>query len=767
MLGFREWVVLDEVRTEIYESILADIALHEAFNKTLDLYNEAVSGRWRLFAEESSEEKPEEIELDDPFAGGENAKPVSVAEPDPPRPSGPSDAEVAKRIQELAWAVRWSSMIDRLEAVKQIGEIYEKEWMPLMARRNDEIEKEYKRVSAAAKSDEEARRLVGQKFGMSTYEVGKVLAGMHNEWSVIGESDDFELPDFEKDDAEDTQGASDAQDSSDTSFEKELKRIRAKAEPLLVKLGYLENGELDGGEPYERQRLLGIAIEGAKDEGGNEPPDNEVTKRLRSDPSARAEARRDLQQILHDKFIGVAGSSYRASSQKMGSLGKGSDGSKGGRRGSAYFQGAEDVINQGVMSIMKSLTHRTVRQDMTATEWDQNMKVLNDKAGPDEVLGSINIRVSKGAGRDEGRARKKSVGLSAKSKDSPIYLSGGAMQDDGTQASIDPKDYRSQDSLGASERGETRDALISAFRDAMHELKETDPLWAMLVCLKMNLGCNSDGSMPPHKAEDLLKMAMPDSQGNQSPEGFFSRIGLSGTAAGQADDQLTRKLQLGDYWDSLKDLKGKRGRRPSPKMADGSPMRERPTDNLALAKEWDKFKMTVKDSAQEAFKWLSKRMYELVAEYSPEFSRPAGYVSASSWDLARFLRTQFRPPAANVTEKRPAKGEQEIKLEFKEKQRVRNLSGEMEDADVTTKAWDILVKDNSISIFQSHPEGFEDNEFEFEIPSLTACPACGGSDDNCTACGGDGMALDPAAIRKLEWDLRNLLIRNQRKVSRG
>jgi hypothetical protein len=767
MLGFREWVVLDETRTEIYESILADIALHDAFKKTFDLYNEAVSGRRRRFAEDSSEENTDEIELDDPFAGGENAKPVRVAQPDPPRPSGPSDAEVAKRIQELAWAVRWGAMLDRLEAVQQIGEIYKNEWMPLMARRNEEIEREYKRASAATRSDEEARRLVGQKFGMSTYEVGKVLAGMHNEWSVIGEADDFELPDFDNDDGADPQGSSEVQDSSDISFEEYLKQIRAKAEPLLVKLGYLNDGDLDSGEPYERQRLLGSAIEGAKNEQGNEPPDNEVTKLLKSDPSARAASRRELQQLLHDKFIDTANSSYRSKSQKMGSLGKGSDGTRGGRRGSVYFQGAEDVINQGVMSVMRSLTHRPVKQDMTAIEWKKELKVLNGTAVPDEVLGSIGTRVSKGAGRDEGRARKRASGLTGNSEDSPTFLSGGAMKDDGTQGSIDPKDYRSQDSLGASERGETRDALISAFRDAMRELKEMDPLWAMLVCLKMNLGCNSDGSMPPHKAEDLLKMAMPDSQGNQSPEGFFSRIGLSGTAAGQADDQLTRKIQLGDYWDSLKDLKGKRGRRPSPKMADGSPMRERPTDNLALAKEWDKFKMTVKDSTQEAFKWLSKRMYELVAEYSPEFSRPAGHVSPSSWDLARFLRTQFRSPAANVTEKRPAKGEQEIKLEFKEKQRVRSLSGEMEDADVTTKAWDILVKDNSISIFQSYPEGFEDNEFEFEIPAPTTCPACGGSDDNCQTCGGDGMALDPAAIRKLEWDLRNLLIRSQRKVSRG
>jgi len=43
---------------------------------------------------------------------------------------------------------------------------------------------------------------------------------------------------------------------------------------------------------------------------------------------------------------------------------------------------------------------------------------------------------------------------------------------------------------------------------------------------------------------------------------------------------------------------------------------------------------------------------------------------------------------------------------------------------------------------------------------------CGGSDDSCEACGGDGLALDASELRDLEYKLRNVLIRDQRKVGK-
>jgi hypothetical protein len=456
----------------------------------------------------------------------------------------------------------------------------------------------------------------------------------------------------------------------------------------------------------------------------------------------------------------------------MGSMGKDSSGTKGGRRGSMYFQGAEDVLNQGIISIMRSLTVRRPNQDMVAPPWDEDLTVLtaDSEKNPGAVLGTVGARMSvQAATRDEIRGRNKAAGQKTSSEGTPTYLGGGAMQDDGTQGSIDPSDFRTQDSLTNAERAETRTDLFTSFRDAMKELKDKDPLWAMLVCLKLDLGCTPDGSMPDRKAQEILRIqaALPSSLSAQTPEFFLSRLGLADMKRGEADNELTRRVQAGGYWDRMKDLKGRTARRSSPSMPDGTPMKDRPADNAALAKEWDKFKATVRDAAGEAFKWIAKRMYELIAERNQDFARPVGQRAPTSWDMGRFLKAQFRPPLVKITESRPTRDEHEIKLEFKERQRSRGLSGETEDAYVTTKAWDILVKGNGISMIQVFPEGFEDNEFEFSIPSPKTCKVCGGSDDSCEACGGDGLALDASELRDLEYKLRNVLIRDQRKVGKG
>jgi len=788
MMDFREWVLLGEVREEVQGSILRDLALSEAFKDLLEFYNSAVATGLGVFRESDEDDEDDgPAEIADPFTGDEDAKPASVADDEEDETSADEedrrerrvsqdqepDSVVAKRIQELAWKVRWGAMLDRKEAIDRIRKIYDEEWMPLMARRQEQIRGEYEKA-AKSYSDEDARREVGKKFGMSTYEVGRLLASAQNEWSVIkeeeGDDDDFKLPRFDDEEEEPNEEA---------TFDDGIRRIRTSVEPLLIKLGYIEEGDLSRGRDreYDRQRLLGRAMKGAYDEVGNEPPKNEATEELKSDPGKRAEAKRRLQEELHNRFRRTAEASYFANSKTMGRSDKVA-GSSGGRRGSVYFQGYEDILNQGVMSVMNSLTRRNPTKDMTAPEWDEDIKVLaaDVENEPGAVLGSIGARMSHlSATRDEARARNKASGQASGSTAGPTFLGSGAMQDDGTQGNIDPSDRTDQGSLANAETSETRGQILTAFRRAMAELKDKDPLHAMLICMKLDLRCGQNGD---YISGDIFGSNFsPHGSGIQTPESFFSRIGLADLARGEADHELTRRIS--PHWDRLKDLKGKAGRRAAPTMSDGSPMKERPAGNPALAKEWDKFRATVRDAAGEAFKWIAKRVFEIMGDMNREYARPAGQRDPSSWDMARFLRAQFPPPTARVTESKPtapsgsrlgmraaAAGEHSIKLEFRERKKVRQSDGSTEEFYAPIKVWDILVQDDNISIFQSFPEGFEDNDFEFKMPEMEDC-TCGGSDETCDKCGGRGLFMDSSKLRDLEYRLRNLLIRDQRRVGKG
>jgi len=582
------------------------------------------------------------------------------------------------------------------------------------------------------------------------------------------DEDDFTPPSFDDDDDQPER----------ESFEDNIKRIRRAVEPILIRLGYLAEGDLGEGREYDRQRLLGRAMEGAYNETGNEPPKNDATAELKSSPEKRAEAKTRLQEALHRRFARLAQSSYMANSKRMGGFGKGTAGSKGGRRGSIYFQGAEDIMNLGVVSVMNSLTARRPNKEMVAPPWNEDLTVLSADAEKESeaILGSIGARMSgRFSTRDEARSRKRSSGLSSASEDAPTFLGSGATQEDGTQGNIDPSDRSDHGSLSNAEASETRNQIMTAFRRAMMELKDRDPLHAMLVCMKLDLGCSQNGDYI--RGDIFGSNFSSQGSGPQTPEGFFSRMGLADLKRGEADDELAKRIT--PHWNRLKDLKGKAGRRVAPTMPDGSPMTERPAGKPELANEWDKFKNTVRDAAGEAFKWIAKRVYEIMGDMNSDYARPAGQRDPSSWDMARFLKVQFPPPMAKVTESTPsvnpsssrgmmarASDERSIRLEFREKRRVRQDDGSTEEVYAPMKVWDILVQGDDINIFQSFPEGFEDNDFEFKMPELDDCP-CRGSDETCDKCGGRGAFRNPAKLRELEYSIRNLLIRDQRRTGKG
>lgn len=742
MLGFRDWIVLDWVRVEIYEGILEDMRLKEARRNFLEFYNRAVSGRWDLILE-SDEEDDTPAEIDDPFASGDdNVKPSWVAEDDddeekaPAKPEqkphrGESPVAKAKALKDAAQRVRWTAMLDRAELVVQVRKIYEDEWVPLMKKRDDEIRRRYQDEVGKGVDELDARREVGKKFGISAHEVGKIVAPRKVEWAVVREAGEApaKLPRFGR----------------KKSFEDELNDIREKVEPLLVKLGYLESGQLKFGDLAEKIELIDRAISGAAREEGNDPPDNEAVGELRKNPSSREKARSELMGLLHGAFEGTARGSWMASSSRViGAEGK-------SKRGSQDHQGPEDILNQGIASIFRSLTSREPNKDMTVPPWREKLEVLtNDpNENPDQIIGSLGARFSaRNAGRDEKRGRNNAAGRSGDSAGGVTYLSAGAAQDDGTQSSIDPEDARTSDSITTMAGRDTRSEFIEAFQRAMAELKDLDPLWAMLACIRLGLHCSADGSMPRGSANAILGLvaASRGSAAGQTPENFLHRLGQGNMTSGESDQDLADKVS--GLWDGLKDFKKGRGaRRSSPVLPDGTKItRANSRENAVNKKEWDKFVATVRDACGEAFKWLASRIHEIMGE--GQTAHTSGQTGPKNWDLGKFLRLNF--PEASIRETRPDPLEQEIKISFPSYDKA---SG---------RSFDILVKGPDISIIQ---DGFSD-EHEFQIPDLVRCPSCGGADRECELCHGGGLVIDPKALRKLEWDIRNLLLRSKRKSGR-
>lgn len=702
MLSFRYWLELDEVFKEISRSVFLETAQERAISKFLQFVSAALHGS---VIEEAVEEDAEE-----------GSKSWTM--------------ETALKMQDLARRVRWSAMIDRAEAVDQIKEVLEDKWKPFMAERRSEVVREYERQrkSGLHDSDEDIRRAVGDKMGLTTYEVGRIISDQQNEWSVIKEADDWAIPGLDEDD-------------KDLTDAKLAEIVKASGYPL-IKLGYLKEGQLNIGDRKEQIRLLDKAIRSAAAETGNEPEENETTKMLKSNALARREATRDLMQLMYETYQNIARSSYYKSSKSMGSLGKDAAGSKGGRRGSEHFQGEEDILSMGIESLINSLTRRKPNQDGTVPEW-QDIMTLSGTSVP-EIMGSIATRFrTQNITRDAIRDQKKAGGLSGSSSDSVQNLGSGAKQDDGSIGSIDPADARTTDSLTAAANSTTTSEILEAFKKAMAEVRQIDPLWAMLICSRYELNCGPDGSMPDASANRLLSLLTgAGSIGlTQTPENFFKRMASSGMPSERAaEDLLAQKAQK--YWDLLKDKKAiKKGglRRSAPAIGSKEEAKTK-----AESDDWSKFVHTVRDACGEAESWLWRRMNELMSETG---AKTAGQVGHRTWSMARFLRSNFRGATMQVTD--PAPNEQNIKISFPA------------SAGNSAKTYDILVTDNkNISIMQ---DGFED-ENEFEIPDQIRCPYCNGAQRGCAECEGDGFVLDVKAISKLEYDIRQVLSRSRRNV---
>lgn len=131
MLSLKEWLEIDRIRTEVFQQSLHEILTEMAIVKTA------------LFLRESVEKEDEDgtpAELDDPFSGSEDAKPVSVSGDEEEQADDSQDRddanrvrirlddgrvlnserEAAKALKDAALWMRWAGMLERRKAIRQL-----------------------------------------------------------------------------------------------------------------------------------------------------------------------------------------------------------------------------------------------------------------------------------------------------------------------------------------------------------------------------------------------------------------------------------------------------------------------------------------------------------------------------------------------------------------------------------------------------------------------------------------------------------------------
>jgi hypothetical protein len=295
MLCLKEWLELDRIRTEVYEPALNETIAEMAVRKTARFFLESME-------DEDDEGTP--AELDDPFSGSEDAKPVNSSqeqeqERDNNEPESKmkirledgkvitSEREAAKALKDAALWMRWDGMLKRREAVRQIQ-------------------------AMRMKSD--------PGYGRDSEQDG-------------GEDDDISLQDVMEDD-----------------FKME------DAIPILKNLGYIDVEELmssrtkEGSPEYSREQIdsmLEKAFYDAAEESGNEIPagitDEQVKKNI-------TRARKDFFTILYSVFA-----------QQYSYLARSSRNTGAGGYGMKLYD-AEELANKFILRMMDKVSKRPRRR---------------------------------------------------------------------------------------------------------------------------------------------------------------------------------------------------------------------------------------------------------------------------------------------------------------------------------------------------------------------------------------------------------------------
>lgn len=738
MASFREWLAACETIREAYEGSLWALAMEDAIYGLAEFYNEAVSGD--LFLEQEEEDEDGPPELDDPFSGGEDAKPAWVApevpEPESKTPTRPSSnlaptkakTKIARAIQDAAWTIRWAAMIQRAELVERVKRIYEDEWLPLMRKREGRVREEYRIEAASGGTEDEVRGRVAEKLGLSAFEVAKSIGLSGVEWKVLEEEeeDDWgDIPDVHPE---------------GPSIDENEKKIIDKVEPLLLKLGYVDSSEMKYGDVFERRNLAVKAMEAAAKETGNEPPDNKTTKRIRQSLSTAANAEKRLWDVMYEKYMGLARASYKKLSRKMGN-----DEETGEEiRGSQYFQDATEIFSDVVTKLIKSLSEREVNKDLTAPAWKSDLAFMtaDPEKEPDAIIGSLGVRFrSQNVIRDVVRQDNKAAAQAPGSAQRAQRLSQGAMGDDGVQTSIDPEDTGTRDSLTTAATEESAVNLIDAFKQAMKEIKKESPTHSMLACLWFSLDCSKDGTPAETKVTELMSAAGGATMSSRiTPKQFLDRLGRQGLVSGQG-----RGVSAAAGWKLVeliveKDLP-RDGRtlslRPMGKIPDDRPnyqtVRNNPGSITPEKKKWWDFYNTVNDAKNKAIYFIMKRMNEIMVEQSDDLS--AGQKDAHSWSLPKFLETSYMDQVRTGHAIVNSRSDNDATIKFYSS-----------DKRAATRSFRLTADRDKVTVVQDYPPGFEGNVFRFTMPATPP-----------------GHPMDSRGLMGMEWKIRERLGKTQRK----
>lgn len=751
MSTFKDWLAVEQIGREVYLEAILEMEAQKSLIDLLEFYDLAVKGRFGL--NESSEHEDDDdgpVELDDPFSGDEDAKPVEVApeeespERDPEEDDSQIDtaelqaereakkAKLARKVQQLAWAVRWSAMLDRRDAVGHIKKIYEDEWKPLVRESERGVAESFLHaVRSIGLDEQEAKKLAASKAGVSLYEAGKIIRRINESgWSVPKLKDR----------------------KSAATLEDRMRAVIAKAKPLLIKLGYVESGDLDG-ELQQTRDLFERAMKAAAAEQGNDPTKNKATDELARSATARSAKREKLQLALYKMLMKPAMRVDKADSRSIVDAETGKS-----KLASKYSQGPEDIVSGAMVVIMKKLTNRSVRKsDMSVGEWNSDLTVLTSDASeePGKIINSIKSVVTRRTMyRDEDRGSKKAAGVKTNSKDAVTYLGGsGGKRDDGTMGDMDPTDLRTRDSLSTSAQGETASDMVQAFTQAMKDLKDVNPAQSILTCLWLSLDCAADGSIPTSNVRRLFSAARGGTMSSRkAPSSFIRELGLNQILPGK----FKGRKGAGE-WELVKLIKAKAvpmvgsiGGMPLGNLPEQAPNYANRMSFTPAEKAWYDYMKKVVHAKEMGIRFVTDKMTQIMAE-SDETQMPKGRESPCSWSITKFLNETFRDEIRSggaKVEGRPPMMTVTFYNKNKKGREIRRYT-------ITTDA-------QKINIVQ---KDWESDVFSYEMPRYTTrCPDCQGRGGNCTSCEGCGSTMDRVKTLALERGIHAALTRGRRKA---
>lgn len=737
MLVFREWLALDRVRSEVLLPAMREARLMRAAERTIEFALRAISPAFGMLVEEAD---------------------------------SPSEVDAAEAIRSAAQKVRWAAMIERAEMVERVKEIFVDRYLPMFKERAEEVRKmvEDERRGYddpdSTKSRKSAMTHVARRLGMSVDEVEDLAsrAPQTRSESRLWEAEEEEEEEEEEDEWE---MPDDMKALIGETFDDKLSKIIKEVKPILVRLGYVDDSELNDGSSHEKLMVLDPAIRRASEETGNAVPLNAETDLLKKSAAERAKARENFMTKIVERFKDYA--EYQGHSQGVSRFFD--PVRQAPREGETVAP--EQFLSDAVISLVNSLTTRVVSKKEGVREWEASPVSAGPSSKEDlglwasKFLNKIKSRIRWETSKREGRAKSLSYADPEDDSGRLVSIHAGRKDDDGARGNIDPTDYRTTTSDREAAQTETRRKILDAFVYAMRRLKQEDSLHAVIACVRFGLECDADGDMPAKdddartSAEKILSLVPADSStGEQEKadtiEGFLAKLGVGGDvgASDVANQKMVQRIQELGAWDLLGT-----GRKPSPRNADGTRMTRRPIGDPEGVKKWDAFLHTVRDAMGEALKKIGLYMNfhlsgsgEAIISGRTEPSES----DAEGWDINRFLRRAF--PRAKI-ENNGSK----IRLTF------------FKETGEAKHVWSIEVKRytdpktrRASKFISLQQDGFPAIDPPMAIPQPVKCQRCEGEDERCPDCMGWGYTLDMPKVVELERKLIDLLPRQMRR-SRG